>query len=310
MPEDRYLSCFRMEAYVMELKEMSIWDYLLLPGPAWHTGLSDYYISNSKSIVIFGLTNDGVILSYAIIMTDFQMPILAFILTDPEQRRRGFAACLLRLIMHRLNSGLECRIQPAMQYYPEMNGLMLKLGASASLSSRVYSASVNERLWARMSELKMSRLKDLVLRGGGKCGSFQQFDTSIKDQLFASPFSAFHNSLNPNVFQSDPHVDWKLSSAMIRNGQLCAYTLITRQGSQAVCFEQIAESSDTVGTGAVIAPLYTSLEAIRVSEPAFKLLNLQILNDNHASRSFVISILQEQRLQIKDTYSYRIPAPR
>lgn len=293
----------------MELKRLSLLDYLLLPSGAWRTGLSDYYFSDTEHHAAFGLSEDGIIRSYAIIKVDNRLPVLVFILTDPERRRQGFATRLVRMTAEILKSDMECRMLSSLPCFTEMNGLMEKLGASSSLLGNVYTATVSDRLWARMDKLKMNRMRELILRGGGECRSFQQADPYVKKQLFDSPFSEFDNKLDPRPFINNPHVDWELSSAYIRNDRLCAYTLLTRQGQDAVCFEQISVSREAIGKGAVAAPLTTSLEAVRFAVPKIRQFNLEINNGNDSSYSLVMTILKDQGLRITENRLYHIKAP-
>ena len=289
----------------MELIRLSVLDYYLLD-KSWRTGLSDYYVSDISRSMVYGLTDDEGVCAYAVIVSQEPLPVLEFVFTVPQRRRRGLAYRLIRMIADTVNSDIQCHLLSSFPSYTEMNGLLNKLGASSSCVGRVYTSAVNARLWERMDEMRMVRLKDMILRGGGECSSLAEADPSVIKQLADSPFSAFRNHLDPRALLDNPHLDKTFSSVYLRDSRLCAYTLLTGQNGGSICFEQISESEDMIGKGAVMAPLCLSLEALRAATPEISRFSLQINKDNRDSYSFVMSILKDQDLSITDNYIYRI----
>lgn len=293
----------------MELKPMSLLDYLGLSANGFRSALSDHYLFNLSDRQAIMTAEDGKPRAYAVVSCQPDHIKLLFLCADPKRRRQGLAKELLRTLLEKTGAKLICPLTAEASCFEEMNGLLTGMGAERTLSSRVYRVDTGMRLWERLDAPEVKRLRDFVLGGTGDliCVPFSQGDPDWKEQLFQSPFTEFENRLDPRPFRSDPCVDWGLSMAAVREGRLCAYTLLTKAGDDTVCFDHISVSKALIGKGAILAPWYASMAAIR-EQPRIRHFNMMIHDTNDRSLTFTKTLLQGVEIHTTDHYLYQLTA--
>ena len=295
----------------VELKQMSLLDYLGLSAPGWRSALSDHYLFHLADRQAVMTVEGGKTRAYAVVSRHQDHLMLLFLCTDPEHRRQGLAKEMLRMLLERTGVPLVCPLTVRSSCFEEMDGLLTGMGAERALSSRVYHVDTDQRLWERYDAPEIKRLRDFVLGGtsGLTCIPFSQGDPDLKEQLFQSPFTEFENRLDPRPFRNDPCADWDLSMAAVREGRLCAYTLLAKAGNDTVCFDHISASKAMIGKGVIFAPWYASMAAIR-EQPQIKRFNLMIHDTNDRSLTFTKLLLQGVDIQAVDNYRYQLTPKR
>lgn len=149
-------------------------------------------------------------------------------------------------------------------------------------------------------------MKEFLLRDGSVCIPFCEMNDSIRNRLINSPTNSFSNTLNPaKLLQNDKNVDFEISTVLVKNGELVAYTLVTRPAQNTVSVEQISEAQNELGSGRIVAPLCLSLEAIR-KNPEITMMKMTISNSNTSSNSFVTEILKGQEITSTQNISFII----
>lgn len=291
----------------MELKQMSLLDYLGLSVPGWRSALSDHYLFNLSNRQAIMMVEGGKVRAYAVVSCHPDHITLLFLCTDPAHRRQGLARKLLRTLLERTGADLICPLTAEASCFEEMNSLLTGMGAERVLSSRIYRVDTDQRLWERFDSTDVKRLRDFVLGGAGNlnCIPFSQAAPDLMEQLFQSPFTEFGNRLDPRSFRKDPCVDWDLSMAAVQEGKLCAYTLLAKTGNDTVCFDHISASKALIGKGAIIAPWYASMAAIR-EQPQIRHFNMMIYDTNDRSLTFTKLLLQGVDIQTTDNYRYQL----
>ena len=296
----------------MEITTLTYLSYMMLPGEQWRSPLSDYYmrIAEQGGGTAYALTDGGSIRAYAILQNESRGSVLSYVYTDVEQRRKGYAHALLQELMRCTEGYLRIHIVRTHPCFDAIYHMAAKAEFLVNDISCVYTYPAGKALWQRMDELMLPRMKEFVLRDGSKCLPFDESGTDVMQQLLHSTENSFGNTLNPVPFlqHSAAGLDTHLSTAMIgADGALRAYSLVTRPTAGTVCFEQIAETESEIGSGAIVAPLCASLEAIR-AVPEITKLTLTISERNTRSRNFVAEILKGQELHTLRNYSFILPA--
>lgn len=284
---------------MLQTQELYYLQYIMLLPAEWRCPLSDYYMkaADSECGRAFLLKADEKPVAYAVLAKERQGWILKYIYTDKNERRNGYAAHLIREIIQRTEKYLRVHIIQSQPYYNAVAACLNKLGFVMNNTSCVYSVAVGEKLWARMDELKLVRMKEILLRSGSLCIPFCDMDDDIRNQLLCSATSSFSNSLDPapllqnGAYNADP----ALSTVLVKNGELKAYSLVTRPSPGTVTVEQISETRSEIGRGKVIAPLCASFEAIR-SIPEITAMKMTISDKNKRSNKFVMKLLKGQEL--------------
>lgn len=294
---------------MLQTEELYYLQYIMLFPAEWRCPLSDHYMkaADGECGRAFVLKADEKPVAYAVLSRENQGWILEYIYTDKNERGKGFAAFLIRDIIMRSEKYLRVHILQSHPYYKEMTACLNKLGFVVNDVSCVFSAEVGEKMWARMDELNLVRMKELLLGDGSECIPFRNMDDSIRNQLISSPSSEFSNSLDPAPLlkNSAYKVDHGISTALVKNGRLKAYTLVTRPSHNSVTVEQIAESQDELGSGRVVAPLCTTLEAVR-SIPEITVMKMTISDRNKKSYKLVTRILKAENLDTTKNMSFII----
>ncbi len=148
--------------------------------------------------------------------------------------------------------------------------------------------------------------KEVLLQDGSRCIPFREMDNSIRNQLISSPTSSFANTLNPAVLlQNDRNVDLSISTVLVKNGVLVAYSLITRPTQNTISIEQISETQNEIGMGIIVAPLCVSLEAIR-KIPEITIMKMTISDSNKKSLNFVARMFKGQEISSTKNISFII----
>ena len=151
------------------------------------------------------------------------------------------------------------------------------------------------------------RKKGFLLRGGAVCIPFCEMSDSIREQLINSSSNSFGNTLNPAPLlqNKSENVDSAISTVLVKNGELRAYTLITRPSCNSISVEHISEAQSEIGSGRIVAPLCASFEAIR-KHPEITMMKLTISDSNKRSYRFVMRMLEGQDIGKTKNTSYII----
>lgn len=234
------------------IDELNYLQYLVLFPAEWRCALSDYYIktADSPSGRAFVLKDDEKPVAYAVLVRENDGWVLDYIFTDKSKRRMGCAEYLIREIISRTENYLRVHIIRSHPFFDAVSACLNKLGFSVNDTSCVYTVDVGENLWKRMDEKQLVRMKEFLLRDGSCCIPFCKMNDSIKNQLLNSPTNRFSNTLNPaSVLQNNGEsIDLSISTVLVKNGELVAYTLITRPMQNSISIEQVSEAQNKIGT--------------------------------------------------------------
>lgn len=296
---------------MLRIDEIYFLQYMMLFPAQWRCPLSDHYMrsADSGSGKAFVLKENEKPVAYAVLIKENQGWILKYIFTDKAERRKGYASYLIREIIMRTEKYLRVHILRSQTYYNAISACLNNLGFIVNDTSCVYSVEVGESLWKHMDELQLVRMKEFLLRDSSECIPFCKMDDNIKDQLLSSASNSFSNTLNPAEFMQNNSetIDLSISTVLVKNGELKAYTLITRPSKNTVSVEQISESHNEIGNGRIVAPLCTSLEAIRKA-PEITMMKMAVSDRNTRSYSFVTEILKGQKISSTKNISFIITA--
>lgn len=294
---------------MITIDELYYLQYLMLFPAEWRCALSDYYMktADSPSGKAFVLKNDEKPVAYAVLVRENEGWVLNYIFTDKDKRRMGYAEYLIREIVSRTENYLRVHIIRSHPFFDAVSACLNKLGFSVNDTSCVYTVDVGENLWKRMDEIQLVRMKEFLLRDGSRCIPFCEMDNSIKNQLLNSSASSFSNTLNPaSLLQNNgANVDLSISTVLVKNDELVAYTLITRPTQNTISIEQISETQNKIGTGKIVAPLCASFETVR-KIPEITRMKMTISDKNLRSYRFVMKMLKSQEINTAKNFSFII----
>lgn len=291
------------------IDELNYLQYLVLFPAEWRCALSDYYIktADSPSGRAFVLKDDEKPVAYAVLVRENDGWVLDYIFTDKSKRRMGCAEYLIREIVSRTENYLRVHIIRSHPFFDAVSACLNKLGFSVNDTSCVYTTAVGENLWKRMDEIQLVRMKEFLLRDGSCCIPFCEMDDSIKNQLLNSPTNRFSNTLNPaSVLQNNGEsIDLSISTVLVKNGELVAYTLITRPMQNSISIEQVSEAQNKIGTGMIVASVCASFEAVR-KIPEITRMKMTISDKNTRSYRFAMKMLKGQEINAAKNFSFII----
>lgn len=294
---------------MLQVDALYFLQYMMLFPAEWHCPPADHYMkmADSESGRAFVLKDNDKPVAFAVLIKENQGWVLKYIYTDKDKRRKGYASYLIRETVLRMSKYLRVHIIHSHPYYNAVSACLNKLGFIENDTSCVYAVSVGKSLWKRMDELQLLRMKEFLLRDGSECIPFCKMNDSIREQLLSSASNSFSNTLNPaSLMQnSSEKVDLSISTVLVKNGELEAYTLITRPSKNTVSVEHISEAHNEIGSGRIVAPLCASLEAIR-NTPEITMMKLTISDRNTQSYRFVTEILKGQELNVTKNSSFII----
>jgi len=280
---------------MLQIDELYLLQYSILLPQSWRSPLSDYFmrLAAAGEGKAFLLRKDDAFAGYAILVAENHGWVLKYLYIAPECRRQGCAKYFIRQLVERMPQYLRIHLVESLPCFEILCSCLQKLGFRANDTSCVYAVPVDDVLWARMDELKMTRMKEMLLRGGSECVTFAKMSEDIRQQLLHSTTGEFSNTLDPAEFMRNPaaRLDENLSVALVRDGKLRAYTLITRPSVGTVSVEQIAETHSDIGSGKIVAPLCETLEAMR-RDPKIDHMQLTISDSNFRSYRFVMEVLK------------------
>lgn len=290
----------------MEVNSLTLWEYLMMDAEM-HTSLSDHYMYAMKQGLgaALSLRENGQIVSYAIFKQENNHLRMHYIYTRPNMRRKGYATKLISHIQDQSKCKIVTTINKSIEYSDAIISCLIKLNFKESISGCIYTATVDSTMWDKMDNLKILKIKELLLRDNAVCIPFKDMDASAREQLLNSPHNEFDNTLNPAPFLTNNarRADSDFSTIMLKDGILCSYVIITRPDRDTVCFEQISETHSKIGTGSIIAPMCCALERIREC-PEIKRLTLHIQDNNQRSVDFFLSMFSRDELRISHNASY------
>lgn len=294
---------------MLQANELYYLQYLMMFPAEWRSPMSDYYMktAESKSGKAFVLTDDDNPVAYAVLVRENQGWILKYIYTDRDKRRMGYASYLIREIILRTEKYVRVHIVHSHPFYNAIAACLDKLGFVVNDESCIYSITVGDSLWKHIDKLNLVRKKELLLRDGAECIPFCEMSDSIREQLINSSSNSFGNTLNPAPLlqNKSENVDSAISTVLVKNGELRAYTLITRPSHNSISIEHISEAQSEIGSGRIVAPLCASFEAIR-KHPEITMMKLTISDSNKRSYRFVMRMLEGQDIGKTKNTSYII----
>ncbi|MGN0596594.1 MAG: GNAT family N-acetyltransferase [Ruminiclostridium sp.] len=296
---------------MLQIDRLYFLQYMMLLPAKWRCPLSDYYMKmvDTETGKAFVLKDSGKPAAYAVLVKENQGWILKYIYTAEDKRRKGYASYLIREIIKQSEQYVRVHIVQSHPFFKALANCLNKLGFEVNDTSCVYAVEVGESLWKRMDEIRLVRLKELLLRGENECIPFCKMDDGIRNQLVNSAENSFSNTLDPAPLMqnSGENIDTLISSVLVKNGVLKAYTLITRPAPNAVSVEHISEAQDKIGSGIIVAPLCASLEEIRRT-PEITMMKLTISDKNTRSYRFVTKLMKGLEITPTKNISYIITA--
>ncbi|MCR5757199.1 MAG: GNAT family N-acetyltransferase [Selenomonas sp.] len=183
----------------------------------------------------------------------------------PEKQGQGLARCLMAHALANAEGNLRLNIADSAKSYPVIRHLALELGFVEVSSCLVFSTGEEKPFsgWYDFMNAKGKRYVELLLTRGYSVCSFQEASPEELAAVYHSADSAYANLLNPKIFFEDENrkMDRQMSYLCMKNGELAAYSLVTRQDEQTAVFEEISAAKQEQGSGCIFLPFAYSMKA-------------------------------------------------
>lgn len=288
----------------MSFAQLNILEYLTLPA-ARKTGLSDHslkYLLSGKAS-IYGLKENGVIISYALVSKSDKVYSLLFIETIETLRHKGYGTQLLKSILDAVNSSIFVNISNNLPYSSILLQLMEKVGYSSHSTSKIFSVDCdahNKAIFFNEGKgiSNLERATNRLLRGGKQCLPLCELS---QEQLEVFR-KAENHELNPVTFLDNPekNMDEQLSYVVFDQDELAAYTLLTRTNTDQVVIEQFSTLLSRLHSGIIIAPFFYSISAvIRLYYPTVTKVSFTVYDDNKDGLSTFTHFIKELNYTIQ-----------
>lgn len=249
---------------MMKMIDGSYLDYLFLFGES-RTAYSDYSVRNALSsggnIYIMMEESDAV--GYICTMQEYKKVIVSYALTVPEKRNTGIFTAMMKYVISVSEYPVKLGISEENSVYHAVRKVCQELGLAEQSSTIVFSGNTEDnRGWVEFMEKTGQKICDALLRQGFKSVSFSEADSDLLEQLYHSESNSFQNKLNVKPFFDNPYkgLARDMSFMAVKDGEIAAYTLVSRPDQSSSVFEHISAAQTYIGSGVILLPFSKSME--------------------------------------------------
>lgn len=190
---------------------------------------------------------------------------ITFAYTVPSCRRQGIFTALVREVLRCSQGTVRISVLADQECCGIVSGLCERFGFVRGDRSVVYSCGrENIVRWQAFMEEKGRRICGMLQRHGYAAVSLAGADEELLRQIAESDRSDYRNGFSPAGYfaPGSGRLSRELSFAAVKDGVLAAYCLVTKEGGEAVIFEQISAAAGKQGTGVVFLPFAASVERV------------------------------------------------
>lgn len=225
--------------------------------------------------------------------------------TSPEMRDSGVFSALLGYAAENLPKPIKVSITEEHQYFAAVSKACLKRGFVKDSSCVVFSCKPEEAaLWGEYMADKGGRLCAVLEKQGFSKASFEKLPDEHISDIYQSGANDFHNALDVKPFFDDPNrcLDKKMSCAVLKGGEIAAYTLVTTPDRKSAVFEHISESEKYKGSGCVLLALAGAMEVFNAE--GFQRVSYAMYEENESANKFRKKVLERVTSSEKRSVNY------
>lgn len=291
---------------MMKMTEGSYLDYLFFFGES-RTAYSDYSVRKSLSsggnIYIMMEESDAV--GYICTMEEYKKVIVSYALTVPEKRNAGIFTSMMKHVISVSEYPVKLGISEESSVYPAVRKVCLELGLVEQSSAIVFSGNTEDnRGWLEFMEKTGQKVCDSLLRQGFDCVSFSEADSNLLEQLYYSGSNSFQNKLDVKPFFDNPYkmLDRDMSFMAVKDGEIAAYTLVSRPDQSSSVFEHISAAQTYIGSGVILLPFSKSMEMYGIRR--CKRIAYAMHEDNDHANAFRKKLLEKVTASQRRCYDF------
>lgn len=249
---------------MMAIADGSYLDYLFLFGES-RTAYSDYSVRNALNSGgnLYIMMEDENAAGYLCTAKEDKKVVVSYAYTVPEKRNAGIFTSLMKHVTVRSEYPVKLSISEKSGVFSAVQKVCFKLGFVEQSSCIVFSGDEKGlHNWNRYMEKTGQKICDALLRQGLESISFSEADRNLIEELYYSESNSFKNKLTIQPFFDNVQkgLDRDMSFMAVRDGEIAAYTLVSRPDQTNVVFEHISTAEKYIGSGVILLPFSKSME--------------------------------------------------
>lgn len=247
------------------INDMTEFEYILAFNKD-RTQLSDRNVQKSaKRGRMFCLKESDTYLGFICTVYEYNKEIITYAYTKEQFRKRGVFTSLAEYVFNTSKKNVELWILENHPYYQIVDSCLKRIECFEFESFHIFTLENPEySAWQQFKkENYLEECCEWFKRNGYQIYSFAEADELYIEQVKNSHNSEFQNKLNPYVFFENYDINplAEMSSLVVRDDKLVAYALYFKSTNNGVILQQIATSSDTKNSGAIMLALTASCDS-------------------------------------------------
>ena len=206
---------------------------------------------------------------YLCIVNEENIARVLYVYTDPMIRNRGILKSLLKHACENADRKVKVCIADDTEAFTFIKRACLNLGFFEE-SNCIISGSGKAKdfsNWERYMDRVGNKFCEILIRQGFECVSFNEASENQIDELYHSNENEYKNPLSVKVFFDNANkcLDRNMSFLASKDGELAAYSLVSRPDIQSAVFEHISTAEKYMGSGCIFLPFARSMEEFKKS---------------------------------------------
>ena len=200
---------------------------------------------------------------------------------------------------------IRVNISATHDYHKAVTSVCKKQGFVQTESVTVFTCRRDkDEHWRTFMEEKGEKMCGLLERWGYKALSFEEASDDVMAQLYEPEKYGYGDTFDVAAFLNDPakSAAMDMSFAAVLDGRLAAYTLVTRDSSEAVVFQIISDAQWARGSGVILLPFVQSMK--KFYEGDYKTAFYAMYASNKEANAFRESALGGFYTECSETQNY------
>lgn len=250
--------------------EIQFVDYALLYGEE-RRAYSDFAVKNALTSGgrVYSMIEKEVAVGYICVLCEPNINTITYAYTTETHRNQGVFSKLVAFVIENFNKPIRVSISTNIPAFMCVKHICQKYGFVMGNKCVVYSANASDFVkWEQYMQKTGDRLVAYLEKQGYTTISFENAQECVLKQVYDSEKSGFANKLSVRPFfeNTDKCLDKKASYIAVKNGDVVAYTLITKPDKNSFVFEHISVAEEYYGSGCILLPFAKSMERFKIHE--------------------------------------------
>lgn len=247
-----------------KITEATFTDYIFLFGES-RSRLSDLSAKSALTtggrIYMFWENERAV--GYICLSSESGITKLLYGYTLEAERKKGVFSALLGYAAENMQRPIKVSITEEHRYFSAVSSACLKCGFEKGSVCKVFGGRSEDLIrWEEYMAGTGGKLCSMLERQGFSAVSFAEMSDKLISDVYLSGENDFKNELDVKPFFDDEnrHLNRKMSYAVLKDGELAAYTLVSSPDSISAIFEHISASEKYMGSGCILLAFARSME--------------------------------------------------